>query len=327
MLGIYNDSFLDFLKQHLGEPIKVRNKNIVAKCPFCSSHHVSGKEHLHLYISTEIPIFNCFQAGCPGRGNISKLIKYLQGHDISDKFIDKELLKESIKRVKVFADDHIFEVKLPDLKLHVFPNKLFYLKKRLKFSNIDITTIYGLVFDINAFLEINEIPINENLFRLKDFLHSNFIGFVTKHNSTLILRNIDETSDFRYFKVRLQNSKFLDYYQIYGSLPESNQIVLSEGIFDIMTEQIFDSLNINKSTRLFASALSSKYDSLLKSIVFHEQIFNPNVIILSDNGIELDYYKKLKKYNNHIINTLCVYYNKSGKDFNDTPISPVKYVI
>lgn len=326
MLGIYNDSFLEFLKQHLGDPIKVRSKNIIARCPFCASHH-TGKEHLHLYISTEIPIFNCFQAGCPGRGNISKLIKHLQGHDISDKFIDKDLLKESIKRVKVFSEDKLFEVKIPELKPEIFQNKLFYLKKRLKFANVDISTISGLVFDINSFLEINEIPITENLFRLKDFLHSNFIGFVAKNQTTLILRNIDENSDFRYFKIKLQNSKFLDYYEVVGFNPNSNQIVLAEGIFDIMTESIFDNLNLKHSTKLFASALSSKYDSLMKSIVFHEQIFKPNVVILSDNGIDLDYYKKLKKYNNHIIDKLEVFYNKNGKDFNDTPISFVKYII
>jgi hypothetical protein len=150
---------------------------------------------------------------------------------------------------------------------------------------------------------------------------------MTKHQNALILRNIDENSEFRYFKLKIQNSKFLDYYQLYGHDPNSNTIVLAEGIFDIMTENIFDNLNINKSTRLFASALSSKYDSLLKSVVFHEQIFTPNVIILSDNGIDLNYYKKLKKYNNHIINKLEIYYNKIGKDFNDTPISIIKFVI
>jgi hypothetical protein len=326
MLGIYTDDFLDFLKQHLGEPIKVRSKNIIAKCPYCASHH-TGKQHLHLYISTEIPIFHCFQAGCKGHGKISKLVEYLQGHDVSDKFIDKELLKESVKRTKVFSKDELFEVKVPDLKENVFQNKLFYLKKRLKFANVDIKSISGLIFDINTFLEINEIPITENLFRLKDFLHSNFIGFVTKNQSTLILRNVDENSDFRYFKVKIQNTKFLDYYEVPGFDPTSNQIVLSEGIFNIMTEHIFDTLNINKSTRLFASALSSKYDSLLKSIVFHEQIFKPNVIILSDNGVEMNYYKKMKKYNNHIIDTMSVYYNKTGKDFNDTPVSPVRYVL
>lgn len=326
MIGIYNDSFIDFLKENLGEPIKIKSKNIIAKCPYCASHH-TDKEHLHLYISTEIPIFHCFQAGCEGHGNISKLIKYLQGHDTSDKFIDKTLLKESVKRVKVFSEDKVVDIKLPDLNSSLFQNKLFYLKKRLKFANVDINTIFGLVFDIDKFLEINQVPIPENLFRIKDFLHNNFVGFLTKNQTTLILRNIDEGSDFRYYKIKLQNSKFLDYYQVPGFSPDSNQIVLSEGIFNIMTEHIFDTLNINKSTRLFASALSSKFDSLIKSIVFHEQVFRANVIILSDNGVELDYYKKMKQYNNHIIDSLSVYYNKTGKDFNDTPVTPVRYVI
>jgi len=326
MIGIYNDDFVDFLKQHLGDPVKIKSKNIIAKCPFCASHHID-KEHLHLYISTEIPIFHCFQAGCSGHGNISKLIKHLQGYDTSDKFIDKTLLKESVKKVKVFSEDQPFNVQYPDLNISLFQNKMFYLKKRLKFANVDINTIYGLVFDIDKFLEINNIPINENLFRLKDFLHSNFVGFVTKHKTTLILRNIDENSDFRYYKLKLQNSKFLDYYQVPGFNPTSNQVVLSEGIFNIMSEHIFDTLNINKSTRLFASALSSKYDSLLKSIVFHEQIFRTNVIILSDNGIDLDFYKKFRKYNNHIIDSLTVCYNKTGKDFNETPVTPVRYVL
>jgi hypothetical protein len=326
MLGIYNDDFVDFLKQYLGNSIKIKSKSIIAKCPFCIEHH-KDKEHLHLYISLEIPIFNCFQAGCSGHGNISKLIKHLQGYDTSDKFIDKSLLKESIKKVKVFSEDKIFNVQYPDLNISLFQNKMFYLKKRLKFANVDINTISGLVFDINKFLEINNIPINENLFRIKDFLHSNFVGFVTKHQTTLILRNIDENSDFRYYKIKIQPSKFLDYYQVPGFNPDSNQVVLSEGIFNIMSENIFDNLNINKATRLFASALSSKYDSLLKSIVFHEQVFRPNVIILSDNGIDLDFYKNFRKYNNHIIDSLTVYYNKTGKDFNETPVTPVRYVI
>jgi hypothetical protein len=51
------------------------------------------------------------------------------------------------------------------------------------------------------------------------------------------------------------------------------------------------------------------------------------VIILSDRGIPKEYYKKMKHFNKHIIDKLVVYYNKSGKDFNDTPVNPVKFVI
>jgi hypothetical protein len=32
-------------------------------------------------------------------------------------------------------------------------------------------------------------------------------------------------------------------------------------------------------------------------------------------------------YNNHLIKSMCVYYNKTGKDFNNNPCIPVKYII
>ena len=38
-------------------------------------------------------------------------------------------------------------------------------------------------------------------------------------------------------------------------------------------------------------------------------------------------YEMMKKFNEHIINSLTVYYNKSGKDFGSTYVSPVKYII
>jgi hypothetical protein len=128
-----------------------------------------------------------------------------------------------------------------------------------------------------------------------------------------------------YYKLKLNETNFLDYYKLNGGNQSSRKIVLAEGIFDIFSEHIFDSLNIKGQVKLYASALSSKYEALVKSIVFHEQIFRPEIIILSDKGITKGYYQKLDKYNNHIIDKIDVYYNKSGKDFNDFPVTPVQW--
>jgi hypothetical protein len=127
--------------------------------------------------------------------------------------------------------------------------------------------------------------------------------------------------------MKIQDSKFLDYYKLNGNAKNSKQVILSEGIFDIASEHIFDSLNLKDSTRLYASAHSSKYDSLIKSIVFNEQEFRLNVVILSDLGIDMNYYRNLRRYNSHIINSLVVFINKTGKDFNITPVTPEKFVI
>ena len=326
MIGIYQDSFKQFLIDNLGE-VKITSKNFIVPCPYCE--YPKEKDHYHMYISIEAPIFHCFHAGCEQKGNLRKLLRKIQGHDISDAFVDKKALDQAKKRKQVFEDKEVEQHNLIIPKLNPDKNlmKDLYLKKRLKFSNIFTSLIKGLIYDINKFIDINQIPVGEKLFRIRDFLHSNFIGFLTEHNSTVIMRNTDDSQDFRFYKMIIQESNFLDYYKLQGNAFNSNTIVLAEGIFDIFGEHIFDTIGIKDKVKLYASALSSNYTALVKSIVFHEQIFRPNVVILSDRGIPKYKYEQLKKYNSHIINSLTVYYNKVGKDFGDTTVFPMKFII
>ena len=326
MIGIYQDDFVDYLRDNLGIEPRVTNKNIIVPCPWCEYNQ--EKDHYHLYIGLEAPIFHCFHGGCEVGGVLSKFMKKMAGHDVSDAFIDKNKVKEYEKLKVVFAakDEKLKQVTLPKVKPKVFPAKEFYLQKRLKFSSLRSEIIKGVIYDIHEFININNIPVDESLFRLRDYLHSNFIGFLTEHNTTALFRNIDDSHSMKFFKLKIQNSNFLDYYRLPGHNPKSLKVVLAEGIFDIFSEHIYDFINIKSDVRLYASALSSKYIGLIQSIVYHEQVFRPDVIILSDRGIEGDYYKKLKYFNQHIINTLTVYYNKTGKDFNETPVVPERFV-
>lgn len=325
MVGIYEDVFIDYLKENLGEPVKVTAKNIVCRCCWCEMN--TEKKHYHLWISLDAPIFHCFYAGCEQSGTISKLVKHISGVDSSDNFVSKEKIKENInKRISFDKNVDIFDVTLPDLKEHLFSHKVRYLKRRLKFSNINIKSINGLIFDVNEFININNISVDPTLFRIRDFLQSNFIGFVTQHNSLVILRNIDPTSSFRHFKMSIHPSKFLDYYKLSGSMKNSTRVILAEGIFDIYTEHIFDTLNLKNTSCLYASGLSTSYQALLKSIAYYENIFRMDVHILSDSNVQLDYYKKIKRYNSHLIEKLTVYYNRMGKDFNDSPIVVEKFI-
>lgn len=330
MIGIYNDEFIDYLRENLGCEPKITSNNIITRCPVCwDRHRKEGKDHKHLYISLEAPIFNCFQSGCYTKGLVGKLIKYIEGKDTSEKFVNKQEIKkyEKLKVSETRTKKEKIKLQFPDLKQNVFRNKEFYLKKRLKFQNINLHNIYGLVFDIREFLDSNNIVGDMKLNKMKDFLHNNFIGFVTRNNSSIIFRNIDHTSKFRYYKYKLVNTNFMDYYCINNiNRNDKNTIVLSEGIFDIFCEYLFDSTNNKNDTRLYASSNSDKFQSIIKSIIFDEQMFRPDVKILSDQGINLDFYKRIKHFNKHIINTLTVYYNKAGKDFGDLQI-PTKFVL
>jgi len=324
MIGIYQDDFLDYLRDNLGDHIKTSSKNIIVPCPFCE--YGKDKDHYHLYISLEAPMFHCFHGGCEQSGNLAKLMKKIAGHDVSDSFIDKEKVAEYRKLQTVFVnkEEKAQDVVLPKINAKMFPMKEFYIQKRLKFSNIRTDTIKGLIYDVHEFINMNDIPVDENLFKLRDYLHNNFVGFLTDHGTTAMFRNIDDSHTMRFYKLKIQYLNFLDYYRLPGNNPKSSKVVLAEGIFDIFTANIYDHVGIKNDVRLYASVLSSKYSSLIQSIVFYEQIFRPDVIILSDKGITDEYYKKLKYFNQHIINSLTVYYNKTGKDFNETPITPVK---
>jgi hypothetical protein len=324
MIGIYQDSFIDYLKDNLDE-VKITSKNIITKCPWCE--YGKEKDHYHLYISLEAPIFHCFHAGCEEGGILAKFLKKLAGHDISKAFVDDQKVKEYKSKSIFKTEEKQTRIKIPLIKKGMFPRKELYINKRLKFANIPITSINGLIFNVHEFINSNQIPVDETLFKIKDYLHENFVGFLTNNKSTIMFRNIDHTHSMKFFKLKIHWSQFLDYYKLTGYNKNSNKIILSEGIFDIFTEHIYDTLNIKKEVKIYASALSSKYAALIKSIVFNEQIFRADVIILSDRGIEKEYYKKIKYFNKHIINSLTVYYNKTGKDFNDTPVTPVRVKI
>lgn len=326
MIGIYQDNFVDYLEDKLGYT-KETSKNIITKCPWCEFNE--DKSHYHMYISLEAPIFHCFHATCEQSGTLRKLLKRIEGHDISDKFIDSETLNNIKRKREVFIDkdQQLRQIYMPALNVNKFPNKDMYIKRRLRFANIPSNEIKGLVYDVEEFIKQNHIPVEETLFRLQDYLQTNFVGFLTEQGTTVVFRNIDNSHSMRYYKMKIQFSNFLDYYKLPGNDAKSKTVVLAEGIFDIFSEHIYDKLNLKNQVKLYASALSSKYIALIHSVIFNEQIFKPEIIILSDNGIPLDDYKKMKKYNRHIVDTMSVYYNKTGKDFGEAQVTPVKYVV
>jgi len=326
LIGIYNDNFIKFLKDNLGN-VKIKSNNIVIPCPWCESD--KDKKHYHFYISTQIPIFHCFKANCPKKsGTIASLVRKIQGVDTSDKFIDQDIINQ--KKIEPKKTSKFKQLLIPILDTDKFKLKSLYIKKRLGF-NVELHSIKGLIFDIDKFIDLNkdQILFNKTIFKLRDFLQNSFVSFVTENTGIIFFRNINSTSEFKHFKAKIQDmgSEFTDYYKLNGSSYNSNHVILAEGIFDIYSEYIFDTLKLRNKTKIYASVLSSNYLSLIKSISYNENIYRLDISILSDRDVSIDYYKKLKYYNNHIIDSLTVFYNKGGKDFNDFPLIPERFII
>src|SRR4030042_3360392 len=268
MKMIYKDDFKTFLEQNL-EPVKDRPKNFICRCPVCEIN--KKKKHYHLWISKTAPIFHCFS--CEWSGGLYKLFQKIAGTDVSEKYIDKELVKKVSKEQIQKVEEPKRRLQLPELDEGLFHLKSLFMKKRLGYINMPLTSVKGLIFDANKFWEVNNIPITPDLFRMKDFLQANFVGFLTEWETKVIFRNINMKTDFRYYKYQIRETEFLDYYKLAGGSYLSNGVVLAEGIFDVLSEHIFDNLGLKNSIKVYAAALSKSYESLLKSIVFHEQIF------------------------------------------------------
>jgi hypothetical protein len=326
MIGIYDDAFIDYLKRNLGD-VKITTKNIVVPCIYCE--FPKKKDHYHLHIGLYEPIFHCFHGGCDKSGTLRKLLSAIHGYDISDRFVDKKHY-EDLKEKKLEAVDKIYKsFIIPPLEADRFPLKRMSMKKRMKFLDLPLERIDGLIFDVEKFLNINRIWVTDKLAKLLPFLQKNFVCFLMKNGGYLMFRNIDKSSPFRYYKYELQSTPFLDYYMLNGQNINSEKIVLAEGVFDILTERYFDHLEIGKDVKLYASVGSASYVNLMKSLIFHEKVFTPTWVFLSDRGIHLNYYRKIKKEHPYLFirGESLVYYNKNGKDFNDTPVSGEKFTI
>lgn len=326
MIGIYKDEFLTYLKDNLGISPKITSKNLIIPCPYCEYPKI--KDHYHLNISLELPIFHCFHSDCNKSGTIHKLMKKLEGKESAEKFIDQDKVKEFKKNdFKLSIPVEKKKIIIPEINNDQFKLKNLFLKGRLKYSNINNKEIKGLIFDVNNFLQINNIQTDENFSRMKDYICTNFIGFLTENESIVMFRNIDDNSKFRFFKLHLDQTRFLDYYKIQGFNYNSNHVILAEGIFDIFNEHIFDYTKLKNNTKLYACGLSTSFEALIKSLVFNEKIMRIDVSILADRGMSLKYFKDIKKFNSHIVDKMTIFYNKTGKDFGETPVVIEKYIL
>jgi hypothetical protein len=308
---------------------KENTKNLICKCIYCGDHSDPRKEG-HLWVSKFVttPVVHCFY--CDIAKPINVFIKDLTGDKkLSLEIISKEELNEAAQRqtVKPQAVKKIKEFNVLPILDDSFKAKHQYIEKRS--NNIKKALDFdNLIFDFIGFFSENNLT--EKMEKMIGpygirSLQETFVGFITKNKSMLICRNIDPRSDFKFRKLVLQEPRFdlLDYVEFEGGDPDSNLVIMSEGTFDAIGEWAVNSLELFDKARVYTAGLSYSYDTLLKSICFDHQLFNVDVVILSDRNINPGLYQKLKRTNSHIIDSIRVYYNRNaGKDFGSFPIIP-----
>lgn len=303
------------------------NTDLITLCPKCErDRYKTSRNHGHLYISKTEPIFRCFR--CDYKGIIpfilneyklnmgdyfdSDLLKMNWSKTSVDKFHNKEINSDIIIKDNTAKDEDYNK-----------DNKINYLNNRIyKFEEIDKSNI---IFDIKSFLEYNNVQhqIKDNLLQ---YINSNFIGFLCTRRSTLVCRNIDPESKFRYYNINLKKIFFKDFYSKELN-KDSNNILLCEGIFDLLNIINNDKLqSFLNNFRIISSALNNNYvHSLISTLDYVKIPYANNVIVFSDKDvIEEDY---MNLYFNNSFNNLTLYYNELDKDFSSKNISLIKVPI
>jgi hypothetical protein len=332
--NFYNlDIFLKLLVEKLGFARVVSGSSeINTRCPFPGCDLQQNRKHGHLYISlnqSSGPTFFCQR--CNESGLIFKLLSIL---DIdrtlvinkdSDCFNTKSFIKKNTSNLN---SETIHEVKIEKADISRYEHKIAYLKKRLG-KEIDVDVIPNLVLDIHSFLDLNKVKCSREDESILNYLEDQFIGFVSSRGTKLILRNVDESTDFRYHKIALVEypSIFKDFYgvstnQTYAKV---NTIVLCEGIFDLLVAINSPKLDdIKRKSCYWACALGAYYKKLIPSVLDYLKLPLSDVIILSDSDkSESD---KIYRDLNYLalINNLAIYYNEKSKDFGEGVSRPVR---
>lgn len=302
------------------------NSELITRCYNCETN--SNKNHGHLYIKVDEDslIYNCFR--CEESGTIVKLIKQYNG--TPEKFLSKEILerKWSDKSKSIFKKVNKKTFNTDNQNVDKFKLKVQYLKGRLGYE-VDIYDIPNLILDFDTFIYENNINLNVKQKGMMNFLESNFVGFLTSRGTHVVCRNIDETSDFRYYKLHLiqDDMLFKDFYGIQTGPISSNinTVVMCEGPFDLLVPYYSLEFTDLKRTSCFWSAiLGKRYDTSIQSVLDYCSISKANLYIFSDSDMEYND-KILKNVRLHPqIQSVDFLWNTTGKDFGKHPIIPTK---
>jgi len=302
--------------------LKESTSDFICSCPVCGDHPDEYKRG-HMYISknSKFPFAHCFL--CKYKRVISSFVKLLTGDsELAEEILPRSEL-DQIQHDKVFNASQLKHFELPKLDPDKFSNKIKYLTKRTD-GKYDVLSIPNLILDLNEFIRINNIELSQRDQQWIDLIHEHHVIFLSAQHTKLFCRACDDIwMKFRKMSIQDMPYDLMDYYCIPGDDETSYRVVLSEGIFDILGELSFNSLELKSKTMKYVSGQSFSYSSTLRSICFFEGLYKADVVILSDRDKKEKDYQNFIKSSSHVINSLHVFFNRAkGGDFGSFPIDP-----
>lgn len=296
---------------------------IYCRCPFCGDSKKS-KSSAHFYIAMNPPFgYHCFKCGEHGSLNddvLNKLgifnnelsLDILTANKSSQRTSNVSLKKEK----KVIINDSGNATSTAGLSY-------FNLRFNSSFNLKEVNSKFKCSCDIPQFLKDNNIEVP-----LSGFDLSKAIGFLSKDNTYLICRDITNKQSKRYFNLKLFDSenasKIYTMHTAVDAMSKSINLVITEGVFDIIgiyNAKYKNNPDIENNTIFAAACGKTSYAAVINQIA--KMFLNINVIIYSDNDVDVYFFKKLKKENIYLSSGLSMklYYNKFPNE-KDTGVAP-----
>lgn len=305
----------------------------IIRCPYCGDSR-KRKNYGHLYISKNQPVFRCNRCGFGS--SVKKLLNDLCYQDIDIKDIvndDYDIFENyySISRQKYLVQpDKVLEYEniLESLEKNINLHKLNYLEERLKNHYLyDIKLNKNIIINVLDLFKRNYL-LQKNLVQkygeqktnnLINFLDKNFIGFVCYKKNSIIFRNTDKNSNFRYFKIKLFN-EIEDFFVIddmLHSYKEIPKVIMGEGVFDVILPYLQKN---NSGTNEYFNgdiyiASGKSYTEGLKFLATQKCIAQFDIYILSDSDVDMYHYDSIFKRIKKLVNKMKIVLNLNNKDF------------
>lgn len=305
-------------------------KQIICNCIFPECDDT--KRHLYIgpFDSDEPAMYHCFKCNNSGIVDIGFLERFNLNNDFS-----RELVKvNKSKPYKIYnkSKDIMYNISIKgttDSKLSRF--KLKYINDRLgtNFTYQDCANL-KIVLNLEDLLIGNKIKYLTRNKKDIEQLNVNFIGFLSRSNSSLNMRNlgifkIDRSLDYKYINYNIfSETPKNDYYIIPTTIDLSKhvRIYIGEGPFDILG--IYHNVSTNHDNSIFLAGKGKAYLQAIQFLIVRYGIYDFEVHFFPDKDVTdcfiYDIANKIKVFNCDIFIHRNVY--QGEKDYG-VPISKI----
>ena len=283
---------------------------VITRCPVCGDSRKS-KNKGHLYINckptAEIPAWvKCHRCGFSEVLNKSNyVLELLNIFSDENDYLRKQFNSALTKRFgfSIMKNNQVKKLKLlPPLNNEYTRMKLKYINERLgiKLTQEKIEQ-YKIIFNLKDFLSYNKIQDTTCSNWKLNSLDESYVGFLSTNNEFINFRIIDDKLIDNYHK-RYEN------YNIFGLEENTRRFITVKGKVNIMKDIEINScegpmdligirehiMRCDDHNKIYVANMGMSAYSLMIYFIRKGLIFN-KLRIFADKGVNLDYYRELKK--------------------------------